>query len=37
LAADKHLALARALLAQLTPVVGEELAASVLNSGFLVG
>jgi pyruvate-ferredoxin/flavodoxin oxidoreductase len=32
LAADKHLALARALLVQLTPVVGEELAAAVLNA-----
>ena len=32
LAADKHLALARALLAQLTPVVGEDLAAGVLNA-----
>jgi pyruvate-ferredoxin/flavodoxin oxidoreductase len=32
LAADKHLALARALLTQLTPVVGEELAAGVLNA-----
>ena len=32
LAADKHLALARALLVELTPVVGEELAAGVLNA-----
>jgi pyruvate-ferredoxin/flavodoxin oxidoreductase len=32
LAADKHLALARALLVQLTSVVGEELAAAVLNA-----
>jgi pyruvate-ferredoxin/flavodoxin oxidoreductase len=32
LAADKHLALARALLAQLTPVVGEQLAAGLLNA-----
>ena len=32
LAADKHLALARALLAQLAPVVGEALAADILNA-----
>jgi len=32
LAADKHLALARALLVQLTPVVGEKLAAAILNA-----
>ncbi len=32
LAADKHLALARALLTQLTPVIGEELATGVLNA-----
>jgi len=32
LAADKHLALARALLEKLKPVVGEELAAAVLNA-----
>ena len=32
LAADKHLALARALLVQLTSVVGEELAAGILNA-----
>ena len=32
LAADKHLALARALLVQLTPVVGDDLAAAVLNA-----
>ena len=32
LAADKHLALACALLAQLTPIVGEELAAGILNA-----
>ena len=32
LAADKHLALARALLVQLTPVVGEGLAAAILNA-----
>ena len=32
MAADKHLALARALLEQLKPVVGEELAAGILNA-----
>jgi pyruvate-ferredoxin/flavodoxin oxidoreductase len=32
LAADKHLALARALLTQLAPIVGEELAADTLNA-----
>jgi len=32
LAADKHLSLARVLLTQLAPVVGEELAAAVLNA-----